>query len=192
MVRYQQNHHDQTHKTIVDAASTLLREKGFTETSVSTVMKAAGLTNGGFYAHFEDKTAMLSAALQEAFVKSPANFKYLAELATTKNDVGLIAKYYLSDSKVKDVAAGCPAAALVSELPRQPNVVQQAFQSGTNATHEALAEAPGLANQGWAALAMLVGGLTLMRAMPNAETNSLIRDQIIEALRKLSTEEKIR
>jgi TetR/AcrR family transcriptional regulator, transcriptional repressor for nem operon len=190
MVRYKKTHHDETHKAIVDAASTLLREKGFTETSVTTVMKAVGLTHGGFYAHFEDKTAMLTAAMQEAFLQSPKNFKFLAEMATSQNDVGLIAKHYLSDGKIRDVATGCPAAALISELPRQEAEVKEAFQHGTIETMRELARAPGLSQDSWAALSMLVGGLTLMRAMPDEKTISTIRNQIMDALRKLATEEQ--
>jgi TetR/AcrR family transcriptional regulator, transcriptional repressor for nem operon len=191
MVRYDKDHHTQTHSAIVDAASKLLREKGFTETSVGTVMKAVGLTHGGFYAHFEDKTAMLCAAMEEAFVQSPKNFKAMADMASAAGDAGLVAKYYLSEARVKNVASGCPAAALVSELPRQDHAVQKAFQAGTIETMEALAGAPGLSSapdgSAWAALSMLVGGLTLMRACPDAKTNNIIRTQIIEALRTLST-----
>jgi TetR/AcrR family transcriptional regulator, transcriptional repressor for nem operon len=190
MVRYKKNHHDQTHKAIVDAASTLLREKGFTETSVTIVMKAVGLTHGGFYAHFDDKTAMLTAAMQEAFLQSPKNFKSLAEMATSQNDVGLIAKHYLSDSKVQNVASGCPAAALISELPRQEVEVKEAFQQGTIETMLELAKAPGLSKDSWAALSMLIGGLTLMRALPDPMTSTTIRTQIMDALRKLATEEQ--
>jgi TetR/AcrR family transcriptional regulator, transcriptional repressor for nem operon len=191
LVRYDKTHHGETHKAIVTAASTLLREKGFTETSVGTVMKAVGLTHGGFYAHFEDKTAMLAAATAEAFQQSPINFTGLAKMATASGDVGVIAKHYLSEGRVKDVASGCPAAALASELPRQEVDVRLAFQNGTTETLEALAQAPGLSEQenAWAALSMLVGGLMLMRAMPDAKTNADIRSQISDALRTLAAEQ---
>jgi TetR/AcrR family transcriptional regulator, transcriptional repressor for nem operon len=184
MVRYDKTHHTQTHKSIIDAASKLLREKGFTETSVGTVMKAVGLTHGGFYAHFDDKTAMLVAAMTEAFVESPKNFKFLSAMANGSGDVGVIAQHYLSDARVKDVA-------LVSELPRQEEPVKGAFQFGTAETMRALAEAPGLSedNDAWAALSMLVGGLTLMRAFPDTKTNETIRNQIIDGLRKLAKPE---
>jgi TetR/AcrR family transcriptional regulator, transcriptional repressor for nem operon len=191
MVRYGKSHHSQTHKTIVDAASKLLRENGFVETSVGTVMKAAGLTHGGFYAHFEDKTEMLAAATQEAFVQSPKNFEGLAKLAEKTGDVGVIAKYYLAEGRVQDVATGCPAAALISEMPRQEEAVQRAFQLGTEETLLALAEAPGLSKDknAWAALSMLIGGLTVMRAFPHAETNEAIREQIMAALRIVSNKD---
>jgi TetR/AcrR family transcriptional regulator, transcriptional repressor for nem operon len=188
MVRYDKTHHAETNKSIVDAASKLLREKGFNETSVGTVMKAVGLTHGGFYAHFEDKTAMLVAAVTEAFVESPKNFKLLSEMANSIGDVGVIAKHYLADARVKDVAVGCPAAALVSELPRQEEPVKEVFQFGTTETMRALADAHGLSESrdAWAALSMLMGGLSLMRVFPDAKTNEIIRGQIIAGLRNLA------
>jgi TetR/AcrR family transcriptional regulator, transcriptional repressor for nem operon len=191
MVRYGKTHSAETFKSIVDAASHLLREKGFADTSVPNVMKAVGLTHGGFYAHFEDKTEMLAAAMSEAFVQSPKNFEALAGLAKKTGDAGVIAEHYLSNSRVEDVATGCPAAALVSELPRQNLDVQRAFQQGTAETLLALAQTPGLNenDNAWAALSMLVGGLTLMRTSPSESARDQIRNQIIQALRVLAAQE---
>ena len=190
MVRYKNDHSAKTREMIIDAAGKLLREKGFAETSVGTVMKAVGLTHGGFYAHFADKTAMLSAAVDEAFVQSPKNFAMLAKMATAQNDTGLIARYYLSDGKVADVATGCPAAALASEIPRQELPVIERFEAGSIETVAALANAPGLSNQdqpfAWAAMSMLIGGLELMRATNDQNQREAIREEIIAALRNLS------
>jgi TetR/AcrR family transcriptional regulator, transcriptional repressor for nem operon len=190
LVRYRNDHRAKTREAIIAAAGTLLREKGFAETSVGTVMKAIGLTHGGFYAHFADKTAMLSAAVDEAFVQSPKNFAKLAEMANAQNDTGLIAKHYLSDGRVDDVATGCPAAALASEIHRQDLPVIERFEAGSIETVTALSAAPGLSNEdqpfAWAAMSMLMGGLELMRATPNQIQREMIREQIIEALRKLS------
>jgi TetR/AcrR family transcriptional regulator, transcriptional repressor for nem operon len=127
MVRYKKGHHDATHTAIVEAASKLLRDHGFSETSVGAVMSAVGLTHGGFYAHFPNKTAMIEAAVEAAFVESPKNFAALARMSAAKGDVGFMAEKYLSDDRVASIATGCPAAALVSELHRQPKDIQQAF-----------------------------------------------------------------
>jgi TetR/AcrR family transcriptional regulator, transcriptional repressor for nem operon len=190
MVRYKEDHHGKTHAAIIDAASTLLRERGFTETSVGTVMKAVGLTHGGFYAHFADKTAMLGAATEKAFVESPKNFAALASMAHAQADTGVIARHYLADHRVMDIASGCPAAALMSEMHRQDDAVRHAFQQGAEATMLALSEAPGLTDadhpRAWAALAMLFGGLSMMRAIPDAAVSEAIRAQIIDALRALA------
>jgi TetR/AcrR family transcriptional regulator, transcriptional repressor for nem operon len=190
MVRYKQDHRDRTQAAIIDAASEMLRERGFTETSVGNVMKAVGLTHGGFYAHFADKTAMLAAAMSEAFVESPKNFAFLADLANRQGDVGLIARHYLAESRVDAVASGCPAAALVSEVHRQDGSVRDAFHDGAERTMQALAGAPGLARDGaglsWAALSMLVGSLSMMRAIPDPAVRDAIRDQAMAAMRKLA------
>ncbi len=190
MVRYDAGHRERTHSAIIDAASQLMRERGFTEASVGNVMKAVGLTHGGFYAHFADKTAMLAAATEKAFDDSPKNFAALARMAQASGDVGVIAKHYLAEARVGAVASGCPAAALVSEVHRQEAPVQARFRNGTEDTRRALAAAPGLttaeADHSWAALAMLVGSLALMRAMPDASLNDTIREQAISALRKLA------
>jgi TetR/AcrR family transcriptional regulator, transcriptional repressor for nem operon len=194
MVRYKTGHRDKTHAAIVAAASALLRDKGFSETSVATVMKAVGLTHGGFYAHFPDKTAMITAAVDEAFEESPKNFAALSKMANAKGDAGFIAEKYLADERVARIATGCPAAALVSELHRQPEAVQQAFQTGARATARELAKADGLVTdepdgsdrEAWAALAMLMGALSLMRAVPDPTIRETIRTQVIDALRKLA------
>jgi TetR/AcrR family transcriptional regulator, transcriptional repressor for nem operon len=190
VVRYKSGHRDTTHAAIVAAASTLLRDNGFTDTSVALVMKAVGLTHGGFYAHFPDKTAMIIAAVDEAFVESPKNFATLARIANAKHDAGFIADKYLDDERVQKIATGCPAAALVSELPRQPEPVQRAFQAGATATARELAKADGLGSdanpEAWAALAMLMGALSLMRAVPDQQTRQSIRSQVTAALRHLA------
>ncbi|MGL4405548.1 MAG: TetR/AcrR family transcriptional regulator [Notoacmeibacter sp.] len=190
MVRYKNDHSAKTRELIISAAGELLRDKGFAETSVGTVMKAVGLTHGGFYAHFADKTAMLSAAVDEAFVESPKRFSMLAKMATAQNDTGFIARQYLADSRVENRATGCPAAALASEIPRQELPIIERFEAGTNETVAALSNAPGLSNQdqpfAWAAMSLLIGGLELMRATTSQKQREVIREEIISALRKLS------
>jgi TetR/AcrR family transcriptional regulator, transcriptional repressor for nem operon len=190
LVRYREGHRERTRQEIIASASELMRERGFDEATVGAVMKAVGLTHGGFYAHFPDKVAMLTAAMEAAFTASPKNFAVLAQMARDQGDVGLIANHYLGDQRVADVASGCPAAALVSETPRQDLTVRAAFQSGAQATAAALATAPGLSeDEGgtpWAALSMLVGGLTMMRAVTDPALSALIRNQIINAMRKLA------
>ncbi len=195
MVRYEAGHRERTQTAIIDAASLLMRDRGFTETSVGNVMKAVGLTHGGFYAHFSDKTAMLAAAVERAFAESPGNFAALAGMARSSGDVGVIARHYLADRRVADVASGCPAAALVSEVGRQEPAVQSSFRAGAEETRRALATAPGLStaesDHAWAALALLVGSLALMRAMPDASLHETIREQAISALRKLAAPDQI-
>src|SRR5207249_9381244 len=57
---------DVTHERIVDAAARAIRRSGYGGTSVADIMKEAGLTHGGFYAHFSSREAMLAEAADRA------------------------------------------------------------------------------------------------------------------------------
>src|SRR5688572_33025468 len=61
-VRLDQKH--ETRKRIVDSATKAIRERGLDDPSVGEVMAGAGLTVGGFYAHFENKDALMLEALR--------------------------------------------------------------------------------------------------------------------------------
>jgi TetR/AcrR family transcriptional regulator, transcriptional repressor for nem operon len=194
MARYKAGHHDATHSAILAKASGMIRERGLDGASVVEVMKAAGLTHGGFYAHFEDKAALLTEAMADAIKPSAPRFAMLASLAAEKSDLGIIAQRYLSDDRVKEVAGGCAAAALSSELRRAPSPVREAFLKGAQATADVLERSfptvPTAPGQGaWAVYAMLVGSLALMRAVPDDSTRATIRDQTVEALRRLGPSE---
>src|SRR5215469_6082373 len=69
-MRYADSHKHETRKALLQAASAQLREKGPDGISVASVMTAAGLTHGGFYAHFKSKDALLAEALADTFAHS--------------------------------------------------------------------------------------------------------------------------
>jgi TetR/AcrR family transcriptional regulator, transcriptional repressor for nem operon len=186
MARYSKEHRAKTREALVEAASKLLREKGFEGTGVADVMSAVGLTHGGFYAHFPDKTALLGAALEKALEQSPINFALLVKAAVAQDDLGLMAERYLSDSKISDVATGCATAALASEMHRQPASITASFLEGSEATAEVVGQVPELGDFKWAVLAMLVGAKSMMRGLPQGERHEVIRREVANALRTLS------
>jgi TetR/AcrR family transcriptional regulator, transcriptional repressor for nem operon len=190
MTRYKSGHRQTTQTAIVIAASNILRELGFAQTTVANVMGSVGLTVGGFYAHFKDRNEMLVAALSRALEDSPRNFEQLAAYAIQKNDVGVIPEQYLSDARVANISQGCAAAALASELHRQSEEIKIEFQKGLTATAAKLAHAPGLnKNNALAAFSMLFGALILMRSSDDAKKQKDIRDQTISTLRSLANGE---
>src|SRR5215813_12004871 len=62
-MRYPVEESTAKHERIVKEASCLFRERGFEKVSVGEVMKAAGLTHGAFYAHFDSKEELQAAAV---------------------------------------------------------------------------------------------------------------------------------
>ncbi len=86
MVRYGPEHHDQTHAAILAAAADMLREQGFEGVSVGSVMKAVGLTHGGFYAHFSNKADLLLAAMEKALIPTVDRFERWTKAAEASGD----------------------------------------------------------------------------------------------------------
>src|SRR5438552_11909117 len=94
---------------ILDAASRLFREKGFDAVSVAEVMKAAGLTHGGFYGHFGSKDDLVAQTLAHV----------LAPDAGGAGDLRAYLDAYLSPGHRDNAADGCPTAGLAADIRRQ-------------------------------------------------------------------------
>ena len=110
MMRVGRQQVTENRRTIVEAAGRLFRERGFDSVTVAEIMKAAGLTHGGFYGYFRSKDELIAEALAEALTRTTTG--PLGELAT-------YAAEYLSRSHRNDLAGGCPTAALAAETMRQ-------------------------------------------------------------------------
>ncbi|MBX3158710.1 MAG: TetR/AcrR family transcriptional regulator [Deltaproteobacteria bacterium] len=115
----------QTHERIVRTAAAAIRKHGFDGISVADVMKEAGLTHGGFYAHFESKDAMLAEALDEAAGDAMGRLAKAADHAKPEAALDATVNAYLSDRHVTEVERGCTLAALGSETGRQSPEVRR-------------------------------------------------------------------
>ena len=115
-----------SHELIVRAAAKLLREQGLDGAPVDAVMAAAGLTRGGFYAHFADKTEMIVEAIDLAFAQAKKNL-FGAEGVEGDAWLARANARYLSEAHVADVAHGCALPALGGQIPRSPPRVRDSF-----------------------------------------------------------------
>jgi AcrR family transcriptional regulator len=117
-----------THERILDAASRALRRVGYDGVAVAEVMKDAGLTHGGFYAHFDSREAMLAEAIQRAGQEKASLVRQdMAErLARGARPLRALIEAYLSETHLQAVDSGCPVAALASEMSRQQDAVRDA------------------------------------------------------------------
>ena len=122
---------------ILETAATLFRERGFDGVGVADVMKAVGLTHGGFYGHFSSKDDLAAQALGRAF--GNAN-QWLEEAKAAEPAAPLqgIAGRYLSPLHRDDPGHGCPVAALGSDIARQGEASRQAATEGARGDREPL------------------------------------------------------
>ncbi|WP_201836304.1 TetR/AcrR family transcriptional regulator [Microvirga zambiensis] len=124
-MRYEKGHKDATRKRIVEIASKQLRREGVGASGVAALMASAGLTHGGFYAHFSSKDALIQEALAEAIEQVSA---WIGTVAATSDDKleGVI-RAYLSTHHRDNPENGCVAAALTPEIGRHSPAVRQLF-----------------------------------------------------------------
>src|ERR1700761_1646079 len=102
---------------ILEAAGRLFRERGFEAVGVADVMKAAGLTHGGFYGHFKSKDDLIAQATVAAGLPFVEQWAKAVETQGPKA-FGTIAEQYLSDRHCQGVGAGCQIAAIGPEIAR--------------------------------------------------------------------------
>jgi AcrR family transcriptional regulator len=159
-----------THERIVDTAARALRGSGFHGVGVADIMKQAGLTHGGFYAHFPSRDVLLAEALERAGRDSQERLQrsIAAGEARGWSRLRALVEGYLSERHLKSPESGCPVAALASEMPRQSDEVRETAAKRVVSLLAAVeATLPPDPVEGAAATiaSQLVGALQLARAL---------------------------
>lgn len=168
-----------THERILDAASRAIRRAGHTGASVAQVMKEAGLTHGGFYAHFDSREKMVASAIAYAGTQSAQNLKQSMAVLAGKGRTPFraLVESYLSPAHMAAVETGCVVAALGSEIPRQTDEVRKAAGERVTALiRQVEAVLPADTGSGVAAsiASTMVGALQLARALGGVEGEALL------------------
>jgi AcrR family transcriptional regulator len=159
-----------THDRIVAAAAQALRRDGFAGVGVAEVMKEAGLTHGGFYAHFGSRDALLREALVRAGRDSAGRMTaaLAARPARGTSAFKAFVEEYLSEEHAATPADGCPVAALAADMPRQSDAVRETGAERIRALVFAVRGVlPAGSERGAAQVvaAQLVGAVQLARAL---------------------------
>ena len=159
-----------THERIVDVAARAIRRGGYRGVGVADIMKEAGLTHGGFYAHFESRDALMVEAMQRAGRDNLAAISEATERRVRKGGTRFSALVgaYLHHSHIERVEEGCILAALASEMTRQDDAVRDEARRRVAAlvqlVRSALPEGAAPA-EAEAVTATMVGALQLARTL---------------------------
>jgi TetR/AcrR family transcriptional repressor of nem operon len=116
---------EMTHERILEVAARVIRRSGYAGTGVADIMKEAGLTHGGFYAHFPSRDALLAEAGDRAGAESVALAARIANAAPPGHAIEAMMAAYLSQAHIDGIETGCPVSALGSEMPRQAPEVRR-------------------------------------------------------------------
>jgi AcrR family transcriptional regulator len=175
-----------THQRIVEAAARAIRRTGYDGTSVVDIMKEAGLTHGGFYAHFASREAMLAEAADRAGAEAVAASARIAATAQPEHALQRLLQAYLSKEHLESVEMGCPVAALGSEMPRQAPEVRRAATRRIKEMIDVVARQspdwgqPGAHEHALVTVATMVGALLLARAVDDPK----LSDAMLKAASK--------
>ena len=185
-MRYSKEHKQETHARIVRKASVRLREKGAHGIGVADLMKEAGLTHGGFYAHFDSREALVIEAFTYAMDRSIANWRKAAEQIAPEKRLESTIDSYLTSVHRDDPGRGCALPTLGAEIARESPKTRKAFAAKLDQMIEMLAdqipELPRKAarKQAIAALATMMGTLVLSRIAGGGEFS----DEVLAAGRE--------
>jgi len=178
---------ERTHQRIVDKASRLFREHGLSGAGVQRIMKAIGLTHGGFYSHFNSKTALIVEAINAAMAAKRAEWLTgIDDLPADQRLPRLVARY-LSRAHRDAPGLGCPLPATAAEVARAPEAVRRAYETALLESIAVMQADPGdehAREQAIAAVALCVGGLLLARAVADQE----LSDEILISCRRFASD----
>ncbi|MFD7938958.1 TetR/AcrR family transcriptional regulator [Streptomyces sp. NPDC059755] len=184
MGRVSQAQARENRERVVRTASRLFREQG-THISVADLMKASGLTHGGFYKQFASKDALIDEATTHAFAELAQRRAAALEQGTGQRAAAqrALIDAYLSVEHRDNPAEGCPAAALAHDMAREPGAdgAHRVYTEGVGDFAEWLATED---EDGIARLCTMLGALVLARAT----TDSPLSEKILAAARAALTE----
>ena len=185
-MRYSKEHKLETRARIVRKASVRLREKGAHGIGVADLMKEAGLTHGGFYAHFDSREALVIEAFNYAMDRAMERWRKVAEEAPPQKRLATIVDLYVTALHRDDPGHGCAVPALGAEIARESAKTRRAFATRLEEMIDMLADQvldvprKTARRQATATMATMMGTMVMSRIAGTGE----ISDEILSAGRE--------
>ncbi|MFD9125480.1 TetR/AcrR family transcriptional regulator [Kitasatospora sp. NPDC059571] len=185
MGRVSQAQAQENRRRVVATASRMFREKG-TTVSVADLMKAAGLTHGGFYKQFDSKEDLVDEAITHAFDEPGAHSPVRRPVPPTEPEATrqTLIDDYLSVWHRDHAGEGCPVSGFAADLGREPDQATRAHQVYANGVRNLAAQLATADDDGMAQFCTMVGALTLARAT----RGNPLSEELLQAARTALTQ----
>ena len=189
-MRYDAEHKLKTREKVLDDAAEAIRLEGPHKVGVAGVMAKAGLTHGGFYAHFSSKDDLVLAAMEKMFEDARARVNKEVRDLPPDQGLGAYIDFYLSEAHRDARFSGCAMPALAGELPRMPSDAQKLFGERVASLTARLAGLlsamgrPEPEDDASSLVSELVGALSLARAEPDQTRSNAILERSRRLLKK--------
>ncbi|MFE7776711.1 TetR/AcrR family transcriptional regulator [Streptomyces sp. NPDC057445] len=185
MGRVSQAQAQENRQRVVATASRMFREKG-TAVSVADLMKAAGLTHGGFYKQFASKEDLVDEAIAHAFDDPAPHSAVAPEEHTGEHEAArrTLIEHYLSVRHRDHAGDGCPVSGFAADLGREPDQAARARDVYINGVRNLAAQLATGDDDGMAQFCTMVGALVLARAT----RGNPLSEELLQAARTALTE----
>ena len=174
----QTTHKERTRARILDEAAMALRQSGTEGVSVANLMKRAGLTHGGFYAHFASRDDLVDHAIGRMFEDSKRMLDRFIGQGANAEGLSALIEYYLAPQAYRVRDQGCPLPGLSGEAARMPEAARARYQAGLQRFRAGIAAAlaamgkPDPERLAASVLAEMVGAVSIARSF-DAEAEGL-------------------
>jgi AcrR family transcriptional regulator len=178
-----------SHARIVDVAAKVIRRAGYRGVGVADIMKEAGLTHGGFYAHFESRDALVVEAMARAGQENIESLSEVIERRVAKGSTRFkaLVDTYLHEAHLARSQEGCVVAALSSEMTRQDDVVREEARrrvAAMIALVQSTLPDPTNENEASVVTATMVGALQLARTLDGKAGRAILAQTRLSLLER--------
>lgn len=188
-MRYAPDHSERTKQKILEVASRRFRKEGTAAVGIASIMADVGLTHGGFYAHFDNKDALIAQAIAFAAHETLPRFKPNSRGPVAKALDGVVADY-LSESHRSRPAHGCVLAALASSGcdvgAAGGTELAEALKQRFAALAELLPKEARGEDREVAIFALLLGGMVMSRVFDDKKQAARILSATSRAVREIA------
>jgi TetR/AcrR family transcriptional repressor of nem operon len=196
-MRYDADHKERTRERVLQEAVKAIRKDGPAKLGVASVMADAGLTHGGFYAHFKSRDELMLAAIGQMFGDVRGLFEKRTAGLEPKEALRAYIGFYLSRTHRDMRDGGCPLPVLSSDLPRMDAAAREQFAGGVARLSGALQrlleetgqhDAEALAGS---ALCEMIGALAIARGVADpAQSDAILARSRASILKRLGLEDR--
>jgi len=179
-MRYDAEHKERTRALLLKEAARAIRAKGPQRIGVAAIMAKAGLTHGGFYAHFASKDELVAEAVDTMFTDSGGRLQKMLSELPPDEALAAYVDFYLSPRHRDDRGRGCPIPALSADVPHLSAVARKAFGNGIARLGDILAgllermDHPQPRQAALSLLSELSGALALARCLGSGEQSDAL------------------
>jgi TetR/AcrR family transcriptional repressor of nem operon len=171
----------ETRQKILEAAGALFRKRGIDAVGVDAIMHAAGLTHGGFYAHFASKEALVAEVSAASLGRAAARWERISQEEDSRTALAKIVETYLDPAHIATSEHGCMLTTLGPEVARRVDS-RPAITNSIRRMADALARClPGHDRRdALATLSGMVGAVVLARLSDDPE----LADELLAATKQ--------